>query len=252
MTGSRASPRSGENTLTVSQSPGSAPGAIGAIGVSRNPDCGGGGPNAAASRTPSQARAGRGAANRRSPTGGWANGMPRKTATPSSACPRTSPAAVRTTGSVTSIRRRLRHRVEEDDGNLAGRGALLIVCEVGHAFLLCGPDRGPLPGVGHPGPDPSGRRAHFDGDVRVRDEVAEPLRVARLAPGRAEYRVAVADLLVDQRVHPLGAGLGAVVVQQQERGTREVPAHLPAVRAELLDDLSVEVVAVGHVRSFLG
>ena len=104
MTGSPAAPRSGENTLTVSQSSGSASGAAGDIGVTRNPDCGGGGPNAAASRTPSHGRAGRGAANRRSPTGGWANGMPRKTATLSCARPRTSPAAVRTTGSVTSMR----------------------------------------------------------------------------------------------------------------------------------------------------
>ena len=104
MTGSPAAPRSGENTLTVSQSSGSVPGAAGDIGVSRNADCGGGGPNAAASRTPSHGRAGRGAANRRSPTGGWANGMPRKTATSSCARPRTSPAAVRTTGSVTSMR----------------------------------------------------------------------------------------------------------------------------------------------------
>ena len=104
MTGSPAAPRPGENTLTVSQSPGSASGETGAIAAGRNPDCGGGGPNMAASRTPSQGRAGRGAANRRSPTGGWANGMPRKTAMPFSVRPRTAPAAVRTTGSDTSMR----------------------------------------------------------------------------------------------------------------------------------------------------
>ena len=99
-----APPGSGENTLTVSQSSGSAPGATDAVGPSMNADCGGGGPNMSASRTPSHGRAGCGAANRRVPTGGWANGMPRKTATPFSARPRTCPAAVRTTGSVTSIR----------------------------------------------------------------------------------------------------------------------------------------------------
>src|SRR5580704_508629 len=165
MTGSPAAPRSGENTLTVSQSSGSAPGAAGSIGVSSNPDCGGGGPKVAASRTPSQARAARGAANRRSPTGGWANGMPRKTATPPFARPRTSPAAVRTTGSVVSMRapspaglgpdisrcgplcpsgRRLRHRVEQDDGNHTRRGGLLVLGEARDVFLLLAPDRLPL------------------------------------------------------------------------------------------------------------
>src|SRR6266700_1174701 len=268
MTGSPAAPRSGENTLTVSQSSGSAPGAGGDTGVSRNPDCGGGGPNMAASRTPSQARAGRGAANRRSPTGGWANGMPRKTATPPSDRPRTCPAAVRTTGSVTSMRtsspapgpeisgcgprwppgRRLRHRVEQEDGNLARRGALLIICEIGHAFLLRGIDSRPLVRFRHPGPDLDGRRAHLDRDIRVREQVAEPLRVARLAAGRTEYRVAVVHLLVDQRVHPFGPALGAGVVQQQEGLALKPAAYLAIVRPEFLDDLSVEVLAVGHGR----
>src|SRR4249919_4056295 len=199
MTGSPAPPSSGENTLTVSQSSGSAPGATGAVGPSMNADCGGGGPNMSASRTPSHGRAGCGAANRRAPTGGWANGMPRKTATPFSARPRTCPAAVRTTGSVTSIRtpsgmsrktsgcgpmwppgRTLRHRVEQDDWNFARRGSLLIVREIGHALLLRGPDRGALAPFGYPRPGLHGGRAQLDGDLRMRDEVAEPLRVARL------------------------------------------------------------------------
>src|SRR5216684_2202638 len=267
MTGSPAAPRSGENTLTVSQSSGSAPGAAGDTGVSANPDCGGGGPNAAASRTPSHGRAGRGAANRRSPTGGWANGMPRKMATPSPARPRTSPPAVRTTGSVTSMRtpspagpgpdisgcgplwppgRRLRHRVEQDDGNLARRGALLVIREIRGDFLLPGVDRRPLVRVRDPRPDLDRRGAHLDGGVRVRDQVAEPLRVTRPARRRAEDREAVAHLLVDQRVHPFGAALGPGMVQQQEGGSLEPAAHLPAVRAELLDDLSVEVLTFGH------
>ena len=76
---------SGDHTLTVSQSSRSAPGATGAVGPSMNADCGGGGPNVTASRTPSQAATGCGAANRSAPTGGSANGMPRKTATPFSA-----------------------------------------------------------------------------------------------------------------------------------------------------------------------
>src|SRR4029077_2348044 len=148
----------------------------------------------AASRTPSQGRAGSGAANRRAPTGAWANGMPRKTATPFSTRPRTCPAAVRTTGSVTSIRtpsramsrkssgcgplwppgRTLRHRVEQDDWNFARRGVLLIICEMGHAFLLRGRARGALAGVRHPGPGLDRGRADLKRDVRVGDQVAEP------------------------------------------------------------------------------
>src|SRR5580693_8689921 len=104
MTGNPAAPGSGVNTLTVSQSSGSVPGAAGGAGVTAYADCGGGGPNTAASRTPSQSRAGRGAANRRSPVGGSANGMPRKTPMPAALRrPRTRPLAVRTTGSVTSM-----------------------------------------------------------------------------------------------------------------------------------------------------
>src|SRR4029077_17323550 len=160
-----------------------------------NADCGGGGPNMAASPTPSQGRAGRGAANRRSPTGGWANGMPRKTATPFSDRPRTCPAAVRTTGSVTSMRtpsrgmsrkksgcgppwppgRRLRLRVEQDDGNLARRAVLIIVGQMVHVFLLRGPDRGPLVPARHPGPGLDRGRAHLHRDVRVGDQITEPL-----------------------------------------------------------------------------
>src|SRR5436190_1400155 len=246
MTGSPAPPSSGENTLTVSQSSGSAPGATGAVGPSMNADCGGGGPNMSASRTPSHGRAGCGAANRRAPTGGWANGMPRNTATPFSARPRTCPAAVRTTGSVTSIRtpsgdepetsgcgplwppgRTLRHRVEQHDRNFARRGVHLIVREMGHAFLLRGPDRGALIPLGHPGPGLDGRRADLGRDVRVGDQVAEPLRVARLPAGRGEHRVRAPHLLVDERVDPFGARLGPAVVQQH-RLPLEEPSGLPA------------------------
>ncbi len=63
-------------------------------------DCGGGGPKSNASRVPAQASGGAGAAKRSLPTGGRANGMPRKTAIPSSRRPRTAPAAVRAWGSV--------------------------------------------------------------------------------------------------------------------------------------------------------
>src|SRR5436190_1855618 len=170
MTGSPAPPSSGENTLTVSQSSGSAPGATGAVGPSMNADCGGGGPNMSASRTPSHGRAGCGAANRRAPTGGWANGMPRNTATPFSARPRTCPAAVRTTGSVTSIR-----TPSGDEPETSG----------------CGP---------------------------------------LWPPGRTlRHRV-----------------------EQHDRLPLEEPSGLPAVRAELRDDLCVEVLAVRHGRLLSG
>src|SRR6478752_3767613 len=60
--------------------------------------CGGGGPYETADRTPAQPRAGRGAAKRSAPTGGSAYGMPRKTASPASRLPRSTPVAERTSG----------------------------------------------------------------------------------------------------------------------------------------------------------
>ncbi len=91
MTGRPTSrPGSGDQTLSVSQSPPPDDPV-----VPNPPGCGGGGPNVCASRTPSQGRGGTGAAKRSSATGGAANGMPRKTATPASTAPRTRPAVVR-------------------------------------------------------------------------------------------------------------------------------------------------------------
>ena len=57
------------------------------------------GPNVSASRTPSQWSGLSGAWNLRSPSGGLANGMPRKTALPCSTRPLTRPALVETSGS---------------------------------------------------------------------------------------------------------------------------------------------------------
>src|SRR3954451_10985081 len=96
MTGRRADGSvPGVQTLTVSQS---SPVGTGSSGARPwKPDsCGGGGPKSYASRVPSQPLTGRGAWNRASPTGGSANGIPRKTTSPLSARPRTAPAAVRT------------------------------------------------------------------------------------------------------------------------------------------------------------
>src|SRR4051794_6098754 len=97
MTGSRA-PGSAAHTLTVSQSSASRTSAS----MPKKPACGGGGPNSVASRTPSQGVTGRGASKRSGPTGGSANGMPRKTARPASLVPRTLPAAVRTSVVITA------------------------------------------------------------------------------------------------------------------------------------------------------
>jgi len=54
------------------------------------------GPKALASSTPSHGATGRGARQRKAPTGGCAKGMPLKLTTPSAAVPRTSPLSVRT------------------------------------------------------------------------------------------------------------------------------------------------------------
>src|ERR1700722_17839710 len=86
MTGRPRAWVSGVQTLTVSHSPVVSGGSSG-------------GPNSAASRTPSHGPGGTGAWNRSSPTGGRANGMPRKTALPCSTRPRTRPALVETSGS---------------------------------------------------------------------------------------------------------------------------------------------------------
>src|SRR6185369_12001500 len=109
MTGNPVVAGSGVQTLSVNQSVGSCR-AGGGAAVAGRPSvaCGGGGPNTSASRTPSQPGAGRGAWKRSAPTGGAANGIPRKTATSCSTRPRTEPEPVRTTGDVGSAMALLR------------------------------------------------------------------------------------------------------------------------------------------------
>src|SRR6266566_4145768 len=147
-----------------------------------------------------------------------------------------------------AARKTLRLRVEQDDWNFARRGVLLIVREMGHAFLLRGPDRGAFVARGHPCPGPDGGRAHLHRHVGVSDHIAEPLRVARLPSGRAEYRIAAPHRQVDERIDPFGACLGPGVVQQQQRLPLEEPPDLPAVGAKFRDDFSIEVVAIRHDR----
>src|SRR6478735_12315473 len=97
MTGRPASGSgSGDQTLTVSQ-PSPAASWVRAS-MPKWPPCGGGGPYDRASRTPLQPCTGRGAAKRNAPTGGSANGIPRKTATPASRLPRSLPTSARTSG----------------------------------------------------------------------------------------------------------------------------------------------------------
>src|SRR6476661_2954188 len=121
MTGSPAPPGSGENTLTVSQSSGSALGATGAVGPSMNADCGGGGPNMSASRTPSHGRA-----VLRPPAylpgGRTDHGLGYIHPHPFGDEPETSGC-----GPLWPPGRTLRHRGEQHDWNFARRGGQLVV-----------------------------------------------------------------------------------------------------------------------------
>src|SRR5262245_10079146 len=69
----------------------------------RERSCGAIGPSLRVSRTPCPAVAGRGGANRSSPTGGAAYGTPRKTAMSFSWAPRIWPAVVRTRSSSVAV-----------------------------------------------------------------------------------------------------------------------------------------------------
>src|SRR6478735_125915 len=111
MTGSRPA-RSADHTLTVSHSSPAPP----RVSMPNDPDCGGGGPKAVASRTPSQARTGRGGENG---TGGAAYGIPRKTASPSSLLPRTTPPVTST--STPRVFRRVGGRASRFLGSNRGR-----------------------------------------------------------------------------------------------------------------------------------
>src|SRR6201989_1524158 len=179
MTGSPAPPGSGENTLTVSQSSGSAPGATGAVGPSMNADFGGWGPDGGRAE---RYAAEHGHAVLRPPAylpgGRTDHGLGYIHPHPFGDEPETSGC-----GPLWPPGRTLRHRVQQHDWNFARRGVHLVVREMGHTLLLRGPDRGALVALGHPGPGPDGGRADLGRNVGVGDQVAEPLRVARLPPG---------------------------------------------------------------------
>jgi hypothetical protein len=90
-------------------------------------------------------------------------------------------------------------------------------------------------------PDRDGLRSHLNGGVWVGHQVVIPVRVERAASLRAENGEALTNLLAHERTDPLHAALRALMVQQQHRGVRERAADVAAIRAELLDDLRVEI-----------
>ena len=124
MTGRPRAWMSGVHTLTVSHSPVVSGVGSGATGVPGNIICGHCGPNAAASRTPSHGTGGTGAWNRRFPTGGCANGRPRKTALPCSTRPLTRPALVETSGSAEPMGATSRY--------VSGALAVMFLMTLGH------------------------------------------------------------------------------------------------------------------------
>src|ERR1700761_8556557 len=253
MTGSRAAgPRSGDQTLTVSQSSGSP--VPGGAETARPDGWGGGAPNVSAARMPSQGSAGSGDRKRKGPTGGRAKGMPRKTCRPPSERPVTRPVVVRTgggtgasgAGAAMASGPSAGGGLEDDDRDLAA-GLLLVLGEPGLQFLLPGPDRLPLLRVGHPGGPRDGLGADLEGGLGVGLQVVVPGRVVRGTGLGGEDRVAAVHRLVGQRGDPLLAGPGPGVVQQDQvvSGKR---LDLAAVGAELVDDAGVPIIEFGHSR----
>src|SRR5450756_547533 len=224
--------------------------------------CGADGPNSSASRMPSQGSAGTGAWNRRGPSGGLANGMPRKTAMPFSRCPLTRPALVETSGSAGAMEAtsryvdgalrsciydfRLFSWIKHDHGNRARRRRYLVLLESGEQFLLLGPYHLAFGRLGDARRDAHGLGADLDRCVRVRDHVVVPGRIvgcARLGP---EDREALPYRLIGERRDPLGPCACAGMVQQKDVRASERAAHLAAVGTELGDDLAVEISRLCH------
>jgi hypothetical protein len=93
------------------------------------------------------------------------------------------------------------------------------------------------------GPEAACLGADLRGDVGVGDQVVIPVGIGRLARfGREDGDAAVAKILVHHRLDSFLAASGANGIEQQERRSGEVAAHLSAVGAELLDGLAVPVV----------
>src|SRR4051794_24930769 len=138
--------------------------------------------------------------------------------------------------------------LEDHDGDRAPRRRLLVLGELWEGRLLRSPDPLALVLVRHPRPHVSLLRAELDLRVGIRNDVVVPVGVRRRTALRGEHGDrAVAEVLVHQRVDAFGAGLRPLVVQKDHRRPLEHAADLPAVRAELLDDLLVEILHVTHV-----
>src|ERR1700722_18931535 len=133
--------------------------------------------------------------------------------------------------------------IENEHRDLPGRRGYLVFREIRPFPLLPLPDLLPLARARDARLDRDGLRAHLDGRVRVRHQVVIPVWVGRGAPLRGKNSEAIADRLVDKRAYPLRAAFRPRVVQEQHGGARERAAHLARVRAELFDDLRVEIAS---------
>ena len=129
---------------------------------------------------------------------------------------------------------------DHDRRNLARR-LLLIVSEAGHLGRLLVEEALALRPVGNGCAGGELLLADLDRDVGIGAQVEEPGRALRRAPERGDDDEVVAVLGVDQRRRARSARLRAGGCQEQQRRTRKVPGDFAAVRAELLDDLAVEL-----------
>src|ERR1700761_6091704 len=199
-----------------------------------------------------------GARNRRSPSGGRAYGMPRKTAFPCSTRPRTRPDVVATSGSAGPMGGDLPLRqwsderrgfydfrsfngIEHDHRDAPRRRPDLMLGERGLALALPAVDDVALGGLRQAGADADGSRANLDHRVRVGDQVVEPGRVLRRPRLRGEYGERVAHPLERERADPRHPGARPGMVQQEDVRPLERTADPAAVGPELSDDLAVEV-----------
>src|SRR5579859_1454395 len=93
--------------------------------------------------------------------------------------------------------------------------------------------------------------ANLDGDVRVRNEVVIPVRVGWGARIGGDNDQAVTVGYVHNRHRTGLAAPGARRREQEQGSARKRAAGLLAVRAELLDEMAVVIVLVGHNTSNL-
>src|SRR5256885_5115987 len=130
--------------------------------------------------------------------------------------------------------------LEDDDRDLALCQGLLLL-DVGHEAL----ELFPLPGRSGPRADFELIGAHLDGRDRARQQILVPAGMRWGAvPGRNDD-VAIAIFPEAEHRYPFLAGFRAGRRQQYQCAAGHLPAQLPTIRAELLDQLAIERV---HVR----